>query len=47
MKLATCLLFTCSLFGATYEVGPGKQYTDPLNLPWTQLADGDTIKVYY
>ena len=47
MKLATCLLFALSLFGATYEVGPGKPYADPLNLPWTQLADGDTIKVYY
>lgn len=47
MKLATCLLFALSLFGATYEVGPGKQYTDPVALPWGQLTDGDTIKVYW
>lgn len=47
MKLATCLLFAISLFGATYEVGPGKQYADPLDLPWTQLKDGDTVRVYW
>lgn len=47
MKLATCLLFACSLFGTVYEVGPGKQYTDPLDLPWMQLKDGDTVRVYW
>jgi len=47
MKLATCLLFACSLFGTVYEVGPGKQYADPVALPWTEFKDGDAIKVYW
>lgn len=45
--LAACLLSVFSMLGTTYEVGPGKQYADPVALPWGSLTDGDTIKVYW
>lgn len=47
-KLTTLFLLALSLLhGAVYEVGPGKQIQDPLNLPWNQLTDGDTVRIYY
>lgn len=35
------------LLAATYEVGPGKQYTTIGSAPWTTLEPGDTVLIYW
>lgn len=32
---------------ATYNVGPGKTYTELTNVPWLSLQAGDVVNVYY
>jgi hypothetical protein len=32
---------------ATYDVGPGKTYTELTNVPWLSLQAGDVVNIYY
>ncbi len=32
---------------ATYNVGPGKHYTDLADVPWLNLVAGDVVNIYY
>ena len=32
---------------ATYDIGPGKTYTDTTNFPWLSLQAGDVVNIYY
>lgn len=31
----------------TYDVGPGKQYTELTQVPWLSLTAGDVVNIYY
>lgn len=33
--------------GLTFEVGPGKAYTTPRDVPWIKLLPCDVVKIYY
>ena len=48
LGLAAFLFAAASLAqAATYEVGPGKTYTEINQVPWENIAAGDTVKIYY
>ncbi|HLE10272.1 MAG: hypothetical protein A2504_04770 [Bdellovibrionales bacterium RIFOXYD12_FULL_39_22] len=34
-------------FSTIYEVGPGKTYPEPVDVPWESLKAGTLIKIYY
>ena len=34
-------------FQAVYDVGPGKPYADPSQVPWESLAPGSLVNIYY
>ena len=41
------LLFVSpSLFAATYNIGPGKTYTNIGDAPWSSVTAGDTVNIY-
>ena len=50
MRLAFTVLL-CALaapaLAATYEVGPGKTYATPSDVPWESLGAGDTVLIYW
>lgn len=33
--------------GTDYQVGPGKQYTKIIDVPWENLDAGDTVRIFY
>lgn len=52
-RIAICIAAFCLLFfaakaqAATYEVGPGKQFTSIGSVPWESLQAGDTVLIYW
>jgi len=45
--LAVLFLLAGILQAATYEIGPGKTYTNIGDFAWENLSAGDTVKIYY
>ena len=48
--IAACLvmlLCAATSFAAVFEVGPGKPYTNIRDVPWENIAAGDTVNIYY
>ncbi|MHC4712244.1 MAG: putative Ig domain-containing protein [Planctomycetota bacterium] len=47
IALAVILAATCAAEATTYEIGPGKTYTNVIDMPWESLVAGDTVLIYY
>jgi hypothetical protein len=45
--LALVGLVAAPALATTYEVGPGKAYATPSDVPWESLAAGDTVLIYW
>lgn len=41
------LVLAHACLGATFEVGPGRQYADPNAVPWESLSSGDTVLIHW
>jgi hypothetical protein len=41
------LVSSINLFANVYEVGPGKEFVTPNDVPWESIEAGDTIKIFY
>ena len=46
LSAVLCVLAVPAL-AATYEVGPGKAYATPSDVPWESLGAGDTVLIYW
>jgi hypothetical protein len=44
---ATVYRWDPSEFTYVYDVGPGKQYADPGDVPWESLAPSTLVRIYY
>jgi hypothetical protein len=45
-RLFLILQTASALFGATYEIGPGRTYATIGAAPWSSLQPGDTVNIY-
>ena len=47
IALAVVALCAPMAGATTYEIGPGKTYTNVIDMPWENLVAGDTVLIYH
>ncbi len=45
--LVILIISSCNLLSKNYEVGTGKEFETPNDVPWESIEAGDTVKIFY